>query len=71
MTFFLQITLVSTSLPNFQMLDEHICPQLEKLKADKQDYANYTRMKREHEQLSKLYTAWDFARTEVKSLSIG
>ncbi|KAG8190859.1 hypothetical protein JTE90_010284 [Oedothorax gibbosus] len=46
------------------MLDEHICPQLEKLKADKQDYANYTRMKREHEQLSKLYTAWDYARTE-------
>lgn len=29
------------------------------------EYANYQRMVREHEQLSKLYTAWDYSRTEV------
>ncbi|GBN36490.1 Structural maintenance of chromosomes protein 2, partial [Araneus ventricosus] len=46
------------------MLDEHICPQLEKLKEERKEYTKYTKVVREHEHLSKIYTAWDYSRTE-------
>ncbi|GIY66512.1 structural maintenance of chromosomes protein 2 [Caerostris extrusa] len=46
------------------MLDEHICPQLEKLKEDRKEYTKYTKVTREYEHLLRLYTAWDYRRTE-------
>ncbi|GIY89117.1 structural maintenance of chromosomes protein 2 [Caerostris darwini] len=46
------------------MLDEHICPQLEKLKEDRKEYTKYTKVTREYEHLLRLYTAWDYCRTE-------
>ncbi|KAF8781575.1 Structural maintenance of chromosomes protein like [Argiope bruennichi] len=50
-----------------QMLDEHICPQLEKLKEERKEYTKYTKVVREHEHLSKIYTAWDYSKTEEKT----
>lgn len=46
------------------MLSEHICPQLEKLKEERKEYTEYTRVTRDLEKLSKLYTAWDYTKTE-------
>ncbi|KFM79684.1 Structural maintenance of chromosomes protein 2, partial [Stegodyphus mimosarum] len=46
------------------MLNEHICPQLEKLKAERKEYNEYTKAVREYEHLSKIYIAWDYVKTE-------
>ncbi|XP_035227896.1 structural maintenance of chromosomes protein 2-like [Stegodyphus dumicola] len=46
------------------MLNEHICPQLEKLKAERKEYNEYTKAVREYEHLSKIYIAWDYLKTE-------
>lgn len=48
------------------MLSEHICPQLDKLKEERKEYTEFTRVSRDLEKLSKLYVAWDYMRTEVK-----
>ncbi|XP_054716492.1 structural maintenance of chromosomes protein 2-like [Uloborus diversus] len=46
------------------MLTEHICPQLERLKEERKEYTEYTRVVREHEKLSKIFIAWDYTQTE-------
>nr|XP_042912393.1 structural maintenance of chromosomes protein 2 [Parasteatoda tepidariorum] len=46
------------------MLTEHICPQMEKLKEERKEYTEYTRVVRDLEHLSRIYIAWDFTRTE-------
>ncbi|GFY64325.1 structural maintenance of chromosomes protein 2 [Trichonephila inaurata madagascariensis] len=46
------------------MLEEHINPQLEKLKEDRKEYTKYTKVVREYEHLYKIYIAWDYCQTE-------
>ncbi|GFQ76740.1 structural maintenance of chromosomes protein 2 [Trichonephila clavata] len=46
------------------MLEEHINPQLEKLKEDRKEYTKYTKIVREYEHLYKIYVAWDYCQTE-------
>ncbi|GFT25760.1 structural maintenance of chromosomes protein 2 [Nephila pilipes] len=46
------------------MLNEHINPQLEKLKEERKEYTKYTKIVREYEHLYKICIAWDFCQTE-------